>query len=64
MLPASQMAVNTFGSGRSVYLSGLPYSFENNTLSVIVPEQTFLKFVNKKYGLILKVTVSEFIGRE
>ena len=42
----------------------IPYSFENNTLSVIVPEQTFLKFVNKKYGLILKVTVSEFIGRE
>ena len=25
-----QMAVNTFGSGRSVYLSGLPYSFENS----------------------------------
>ena len=24
------MAVNTFGSGRSVYLSGLPYSFENS----------------------------------
>lgn len=42
----------------------IPYSFENNALSVIVPEQTFLKFVNKKYGLILKVTVSEFIGRE
>ena len=25
-----QMAVNTFGSGRSVYISGLPYSFENS----------------------------------
>ena len=25
-----QMAVNTFGSGRSVYVSGLPYSFENS----------------------------------
>ncbi len=25
-----QMAVNQFGSGRSVYISGLPYSFENS----------------------------------
>lgn len=25
-----QMAVNTYGAGRSVYLSGLPYSFENS----------------------------------
>ncbi len=25
-----QMAVNAFGSGRSVYISGLPYSFENS----------------------------------
>ena len=25
-----QMAVNTFGNGRSVYISGLPYSFENS----------------------------------
>ena len=25
-----QMAVNGFGSGRSVYISGLPYSFENS----------------------------------
>ncbi len=27
-----QMAVNTFGSGRSVYISGLPYSFENSRI--------------------------------
>ena len=27
-----QMAVNDFGRGRAVYLSGLPYSFENNRL--------------------------------
>lgn len=27
-----QMAVNDFGWGRAVYLSGLPYSFENNRL--------------------------------
>ena len=26
----------------------VPYSFDNNTLTVIVPDQTFLKFVNKK----------------
>ena len=25
-----QMAVNAFGNGRSVYISGLPYSFENS----------------------------------
>ena len=25
-----QMAVNDFGKGRSVYISGLPYSFENS----------------------------------
>ena len=25
-----QMAVNAFGDGRSVYISGLPYSFENS----------------------------------
>ena len=25
-----QMAVNSYGSGRTVYISGLPYSFENN----------------------------------
>ena len=24
------MAVNAFGNGRSVYISGLPYSFENS----------------------------------
>ncbi|WP_312642642.1 1,3-beta-galactosyl-N-acetylhexosamine phosphorylase [Hydrogenoanaerobacterium sp.] len=27
-----QMAVNSFGSGRCVYISGLPYSFENSRL--------------------------------
>ena len=27
-----QMAVNSFGSGRSVYMSGLPYSFENSRI--------------------------------
>ena len=27
-----QLAVNCFGNGRGVYLSGLPYSFENSRL--------------------------------
>lgn len=27
-----QLAVNSFGKGRSVYISGLPYSFENSRL--------------------------------
>src|SRR5699024_11977168 len=27
-----QMAVNEFGKGRSVYISGLPYSFENSRI--------------------------------
>lgn len=27
-----QMAVNEFGRGRSVYISGLPYSFENSRI--------------------------------
>ena len=27
-----QMAVNEFGEGRSVYISGLPYSFENSRI--------------------------------
>ena len=27
-----QMAVNSFGSGRSVYISGLPYTFENSRI--------------------------------
>ncbi|MGL6219431.1 MAG: lacto-N-biose phosphorylase central domain-containing protein, partial [Lacrimispora sphenoides] len=27
-----QMAVNQFGDGRSVYISGIPYSFENSRM--------------------------------
>ena len=41
-----------------------PYSFKNNTFTIIVPEQTFLTFVKRKYGLPLMVTVSEFLGVE
>ena len=41
-----------------------PYSFKNNTLTIIVPEQTFLTFVKRKYGLPLMVTVYELLGVE
>ena len=33
-------------------------------MTIIVPEQTFLTFVKRKYGLPLMVTVSEFLGVE
>lgn len=41
-----------------------PYSFKSDTVTIIVPEQTFLAYVQKKYGLLLKVTISEFLGQE
>ena len=41
-----------------------PYSFKDNTVTIIVPEQTFLQYVNKKYGFLLKVTISEFLEKE
>ena len=41
-----------------------PYSFKDNTVIIIVPEQTFLQYVNKKYGFLLKVTISEFLEQE
>ena len=41
-----------------------PYSFKGNTITIIVPEQTFLAYVKKKYGLLFKVTISEFLGQE
>ena len=41
-----------------------PYSFKDNTVIIIVPEQTFLQYVNKKYGFLLKVTISEFLEKE
>ena len=36
-----------------------PHSFKDNTVTIIVPEQTFLQYVNKKYGFLLKVTISK-----
>ena len=41
-----------------------PHSFKSNTVTIIVPEQTFLSYVQKKYGFLLKVTISEFLGQE
>ena len=41
-----------------------PYSFKGNTVTIIVPEQTFLAYVKKKYGLLLKVTISEFLDQD
>ena len=38
-----------------------PYAFKGNTVTIIVPEQTFLAYVKKKYGLLLQVTISEFL---
>ena len=41
-----------------------PHSFKDNKVTIIVPEQTFLQYVNKKYGFLLKVTISEFLEKE
>ena len=41
-----------------------PYSFKGNTVTITVPEQTFLAYVKKKYGLLLKVTISEFLDQD
>ena len=39
-----------------------PYSFKNNTVTIIVPEQTFLAYVKRRYSLLMKVAISEFLG--
>ena len=41
-----------------------PYEFKGNTVTIIVPEQTFLAYVKKKYGLLLQVTISEFLDQD
>ena len=41
-----------------------PYAFKGNTVTIIVPEQTFLAYVKKKYGLLLQVTISEFLDQD
>ena len=42
----------------------IPYSFANNVVTIIVPERAFLVYVKKKFGLLLKVTISEFLEQE
>lgn len=39
-----------------------PYSFHDNKVTIIVPEQTFLSYVERKYGPVLMVIISEFLG--
>ena len=41
-----------------------PHSFKNNTVTIIVPEQTFLAYVKRRYSLMMKVQISEFLGVE
>ena len=41
-----------------------PYEFKGNIVTIIVPEQTFLAYVKKKYGLLLQVTISEFLDQD
>ncbi len=55
---AVQMAANTFGAGRCVYVSGLPYSFENNRLL-----HRALLWCARKEGM-LRVWFSENPGTE
>ena len=33
-------------------------------MTIIVPERAFLVYVKKKFGLLLKVTISEFLQQE
>ncbi len=52
-----QMAVNSYGSGRSVYISGLPYSFENSRvlyraiLWVANSEKDLYKWFSSNYNV-------------
>ena len=41
-----------------------PYSFQNNTVTLVVPEQHHLSYVKRKYSLLLKVAISEFLDSE
>ncbi len=52
-----QMAVNEFGSGRSVYISGLPYTFENSRMLYRAilwashDEQSLTKWFSSNYNV-------------
>ena len=61
-----QLAVNGYGSGRAVYLSGLPYSFENSRLlhrAVLwsTHSEEELNRVNKFYRKKYKEIINEMI---
>ena len=53
------MAVNEFGDGRGVYISGLPYSFENSRLlyksdplqACVVDEESLHKWFSTNYNV-------------
>lgn len=38
------------------------YSFQNNTLSILVPEKDFLSYVQKRYTRLLQITIEEVTG--
>ncbi len=58
-----QMAVNGFGSGRSVYISGLPYSFENSRIlyRAILWAAHGEKELNKWFSTNFNVEVHAFV---
>ena len=59
-----QMAANSFGSGRSVYISGLPYSFENSRVlyRAILWAAHGEENLNKWYSTNYNVEVHAFVA--
>ena len=58
-----QLAVNAYGEGRSVYISGLPYSFENSRLlyRAILWASRAEKDINKWFSANYNVEVHAFV---
>ena len=58
-----QMAANSFGSGRSVYISGLPYSFENSRIlyRAILWSAHGEEILNKWFSTNYNVEVHAFV---
>ena len=59
-----QMAVNSFGNGRSVYISGLPYSFENSRVlyRAILWAANGEEILNKWFSTNYNVEVHAFVA--
>ena len=59
-----QMAVNSFGNGRSVYISGLPYSFENSRVlyRAILWSAHAEEILNKWFSTNYNVEVHAFVA--